>query len=255
MLVVNDISQWKQIRGEIAREKSVGFVATMGNLHSGHGSLIERAKSENDVVILSIFVNPTQFNDAEDYARYPRTLADDMALADTYGVDYLFAPEKSALYPDDYRFQISENEISHYQEGAFRPGHFTGMLTIVLKLLLLANPDRAYFGEKDYQQLQLIKNMVSAFLLDIEVISCPIIREANGLPLSSRNRLLNAEEKVLANEFADIFKQTHHSCEEVIQSLQKAGIKVDYIEDRNNRRFAAVKTGRIRLIDNRSLVS
>lgn len=253
MQVINNITEWQQIRTALDPKLSIGFVATMGNLHAGHASLLQQARAQNDIVVLSIFVNPTQFNDAQDYQSYPRTQEADLLLAEKLNTDFVLMPERSSLYPDNYTYQISETEISQYQEGAYRPGHFTGMLTIVLKLLLLVQARRAYFGEKDYQQLQLIRGLAQAFFLNTEIIGCPIMRESTGLALSSRNNLLNTEERILAEKFAQTFQQTQISCADIIQQLTHAGIHVDYVEDRENHRCAAVKVGRIRLIDNRSL--
>lgn len=253
MTLITSIEEWKNIRHSISNHTTIGFVPTMGNLHRGHASLLQKARTENDIVVLSLFVNPTQFNEANDYKSYPRTLEEDLLIAKEHHVDYVLAPEESSLYPDEYRFRVSETEISQYQEGVFRPGHFTGMLTVVLKWLLLVQATRAYLGEKDYQQLHLVKNMAQAFFLSTDIIACPTIREEDGLPLSSRNRLLSAEERMLASQFAHIFQKTDKSCEAITNALLTAGIRVDYIEDRESRRFAAVKVGKIRLIDNRVL--
>ena len=146
----------------------IGFVPTMGNLHQGHLSLLERCCTENDISVLSIFINPTQFNNKNDYTNYPQTLEQDLALAEKAKVDYILMPTYSELYPDDFAYQVSETKISQELEGKFRPGHFTGMLTVVLKLLLLVKAHRAYFGEKDYQQLQLIRGMAKSFFLETE---------------------------------------------------------------------------------------
>jgi pantoate--beta-alanine ligase len=251
MQLIQRLSEWKTIRKNI--NKTIGFVPTMGNLHAGHASLLKRAHDENETTVLSLFVNPTQFNDKNDYQRYPRTLDADLALAQQIGVDYVLAPQYEDLYPDNYQYQVNENSISQIMEGEYRPGHFAGMLTVVLKLLSLVQAHKAYFGEKDYQQLQLIKGLTQAFFIDTEIIGCDIIREASGLPLSSRNNLLNTEEKQLAEKFANIFKQIQLPAQEITQQLINIGIKVDYIQDYDNRRFAAVKVGNIRLIDNRIL--
>ena len=251
MQIIDNIQDWQPLRQNLTSADSIGLVPTMGNLHAGHASLLHRARQENAIAVLSIFVNPTQFNEAQDYQMYPRTLDADLALAEQQGVDYVLLPAEADMYSDHYTYKIQETEISQHQEGIYRPGHFSGMLTIVLKLLLLAQPHRAYFGEKDYQQLQLIRGLAKAFFLNIDIIGCSIVREASGLPLSSRNSLLNMEEKKLAEQFAKIFQQLHLPCAEIIQQLTACGIQVDYVEDRDQRRFAAIRTGRIRLIDNR----
>ena len=252
MQTIYDIAEWQALREQIDPKHAIALVPTMGNLHAGHASLLDRARKENQIVVLSIFVR-TQFNETQDYKSYPRTLAADLMMAEQLGVDYVFIPDKEAMYPDGFSFKITESTISQYQEGKYRPGHFAGMLTIVLKLLLLVQPQHAYFGEKDYQQLQLIRGLCQAFFLNINIVACPILREDTGLPLSSRNNLLTPAEKELAHHFAKIFQQLQLSCEEVIQELTQAGIVVDYIEDLNQRRFAAVRTGRVRLIDNREI--
>src|SRR5262249_39761740 len=158
---------------------------TMGHLHVGHLSLCHRAKIENDVTVVSIFINPTQFNEANDFKSYPRTLEQDKTLLMEADIDYVFVPETEAIYRDNYEMVVSESLLSTCLEGEFRPGHFNGMLTVVLKLLNLIHPTRAYFGEKDYQQLLLIKKMVEAFFLPIEIIGCPILRDTDGVAFSS----------------------------------------------------------------------
>lgn len=253
MKIVNKTADWQAIRANIPSAQSIGFVPTMGCLHEGHLSLLKNARVNNDCLVLSMFVNRTQFNDEKDYLNYPRVFEQDVLLAQEADVDYLLMPEHTDLYPDSYTYQVVETLNSLTMEGAYRPGHFQGMLTVVLKLLLLVKPQRAYFGEKDYQQLTLVQGLVKAFFLDTEIIPCSIIREASGLPLSSRNKLLNVEEKRLAEKFAETFKQTDLSAEKIAQQLEKLGITVEYVQDVDSRRFCAVKIGNIRLIDNREL--
>ena len=249
MKVVESISEWQNIRSSIQKPKTIGFVPTMGNLHQGHFSLFQKSLEENQLTVGSIFVNPTQFNQPEDYLNYPKTLEHDIDKLTELGVDYCLIPTQEELYVDDFHFQVTENNISLTMEGQHRPGHFTGVLTVVMKLLQLIKPHKSYFGMKDYQQLKLIQGMVQAFFMDTEVIGCPIIREESGLACSSRNNRLNNDEKKLAEQFASIF----HQCLD-IASTQKAlnalGIDVEYIEDREGQRFIAVKIGDIRLIDN-----
>lgn len=252
MKVINNITEWQNVRNQFDGS-SLGFVPTMGNLHPGHASLLEKAREENDFVVLSIFTNPTQFNNPKDFEKYPKTLTEDFQLAKSLKVDYVFAPTVESLYPDNYQYRVTENFLSLDKEGEYRPGHFTGMLTIVLKLLLLIKPHRVYFGEKDYQQLQLVKGLVRAFFLNIDVIQCPTIRDLTGLPLSSRNSLLTTQQWPLAIKFAEIFAKTHLPCEQIQRELEKQSISVDYLLDQNQRRFIAVKIGDIRLIDNREL--
>ena len=253
MQIIHNINEWRAIRENIPRDQSIGFVPTMGCLHAGHMSLLNQARLNNDYVILSLFVNRTQFNEEKGYLNYPRVQEQDIQLAEQANVDFLFVPEHAELYPDDYTYQILETLKSQNMEGAHRPGHFQGMLTVVLKLLLLIKAQRAYFGEKDYQQLELVQGLVKAFFLDTQIVPCPIIREASGLPLSSRNNLLSAEEKQIAAKFAAIFKQTNLPADEIIQQLNSAGIKVEYVQEELGRRFCAVKVGNIRLIDNRTV--
>lgn len=249
------ISTLEDLRAVLSAQPStaLGFVPTMGALHAGHEALLSRAVAENQITLLSIFVNPTQFDDPNDYQQYPINLARDIEIAESLGIDYCFAPSDPAiLYPDHYTYQVMENTHSLLMEGAMRPGHFNGMLTVVLKLLLLIRPRRLYLGEKDYQQLTLIQGMAAAFFLDVEIIGCPTVRDAQGLALSSRHARLNAAEKALAYRFAQHF----HTCE-TIEALQKAldndGIQIEYIHEINNRRYIAVKIGDIRLIDNKEI--
>ena len=232
------------------KNHSIGFVPTMGNLHEGHVSLIQQSKQQNDKTVLSIFINPTQFNNADDFNRYPKTVEQDKALAKKHGVDEIILPDYNLLYPDNYNYKITECNISKILEGQYRPGHFDGVLTVVLKLLLIIKPTRAYFGEKDYQQLVLVKNMVKSFFVETDIVGCPTVRNKQGLPLSSRNSLLTPEQYKQANYFPAIFHNKNLSCQEITEKLKRAGFEVDYIEDYNNRRFAAVKIGNIRLIDN-----
>jgi len=227
----------------------IGFVPTMGALHQGHISLIEKSTSENDITVVSIFVNPTQFNNVDDLRKYPNQLKLDIKILEGKKVNYLFMPDFNELYPDNYKYKIEETELSKLLCGAFREGHFTGVLTVVMKLLNIVNPSRAYFGEKDYQQLLLVRGMVKAFFLDVEIVGCPIVREVDGLALSSRNLGLTDKERAKAGIFSKLLK-SDLSDEEVKSELEKNGFKVDYIESKFNRRFGAVYLGKVRLIDN-----
>ncbi len=177
------------------RRLSVGFVPTMGYLHEGHKALIERAKLQNDVTVVSIYVNPTQFGPNEDYDRYPRDLDRDMSVCEELGVDVVFTPSDREMYPEGFRTEVYVKGISDVLEGKFRPGHFKGVATIVLKLLNVVQPDRAYFGEKDYQQLKMIERMVRDLLLPVEIVPVEVIREPDGLACSSRNVYLSKEER------------------------------------------------------------
>lgn len=249
MKIYHNLNEWQHARREIAQSVSIGFVPTMGNLHIGHESLFLTSVRENDCTIASLFINPTQFNQSSDFAQYPRTLDDDLEIIAQAGVDYCFIPDEHMMYPDGYRFQIDEIEYSNQMEGLHRPGHFKGVLTVVMKLLHLAKPHRAYFGEKDYMQQQLIRDMVNAFFLDIEIKTCPTIREVSGLACSSRNNRLSAAARKKADQFAKIFHDDL-SCNQIVEQLTAIGVDVEYVEEYQNRRFAAVVVDGIRLIDN-----
>jgi pantoate--beta-alanine ligase len=226
----------------------VGFVPTMGALHSGHRSLLERARAENDRVVLSIFVNPSQFDDPGDLECYPRTLEADLALAEGLA-DHVLAPEPKEMYRDDYRYRMSEHYLSARLEGARRPGHFDGVLTVVLKLLNIVRPDRAYFGEKDRQQLDLVQGMARALFLPVEIVACPTVRDADGVALSSRNRRLSPTARERAAAFPQILRASADAGSAATE-LAKAGFGVDYVEDQGGHRLAAVRIEDIRLIDN-----
>ncbi len=248
MKVFKDKEFWLSERKFLAG-KTIGFVPTMGALHKGHLSLIEKSLSDNDITVVSIFLNPTQFDNASDLENYPKLLEQDIALLERSGVDYLFNPEYNYLYPDNYKYQILETELSNILCGASRPGHFKGVLTVVMKLFNIIKPKRAYFGEKDYQQLELIKGMVNAFFMDVEIVPCPIVRESDGLAMSSRNLRLTPSEREIAPKFYEILS-SNLSDEAVIEELEKIGFRVDYITSINNRRYGAVYLGKVRLIDN-----
>ena len=196
MKVINTIKELKTLLGECrAAGKSIGLVPTMGALHAGHASLVDRAVRENDVVVVSIFVNPTQFNDKNDLKNYPRTLEADCALLEKIGAAVAFAPEVEEMYPTEDTRRFSFAPLDTVMEGACRPGHFNGVAQIVSKLFYAVEPDRAYFGEKDFQQLAIIREMVRQLALPLEIVGCPIVRETDGLAMSSRNTLLSADER------------------------------------------------------------
>ncbi len=250
MKTFDDLDSWSEVRRTaIAPGARVGFVPTMGALHAGHASLLERARRECDVVVLSIFINPTQFDNREDLTGYPRTPGADLAWAEKLGVDYAILPDESRIYPDGYRYQIGEKELSRELCGAHRPGHFDGVLTVVMKLLNIVRPHRAYFGEKDAQQLELVQGMVAAFFMDIEIVSCPTLREEDGLAMSSRNARLSPEARRAARLFPELLLSALPGGE-VARRLEEKGFKVDYIADRGDRRYGAVHIGGVRLIDN-----
>lgn len=246
--IVSTPTEWRSLRKSLAG-RSVGFVPTMGNLHEGHIDLCRRARAENDIVVASIFVNPTQFNQTSDFEKYARTLAADKKLLEEAGVDYLFHPDAKDMYPDGYSVKVGEEEIAKELEGAFRPGHFTGMLTVVMKLLNIIGADRAYFGEKDFQQLLLVKKMVSALFMPVEIIACPTVRAQNGLALSSRNARLTPEQLEKAPLLAELL-QSDMSDAAVMKKLEEAGFKPEYVDTRWGRRLAAAWLGDVRLIDN-----
>lgn len=248
--VIHTVSDWRALRAKFLYEgKSIGFVPTMGALHPGHASLFEAASRECDVVLASVFVNPTQFDDKWDYENYPRMLDKDCSLMDAAGVTYVFAPSAAEMYPNGTRYAVTESEFSKLLCGAHRPGHFDGVLTVVMKLLQIAGADRAYFGEKDYQQLQLIRGMCQAFFLETDIVPCPIIRDADGLAMSSRNARLSPEERKLAPSFNHILREAG-SPEQAKAQLEAQGFAVDYVEDREGRRYGAIRLGKTRLIDN-----
>ena len=220
--------------------KSIGLVPTMGALHAGHASLIRRSVSENDITVVSDFVNPTQFNDPNDLLRYPRTFEADCQLVEAIGADYIFYPSVEEMYPEADTRTFSYPPIDSVMEGPRRPGHFNGVCQIVSKLFYAVNPDRAYFGEKDFQQIAVIKAMVADLKIPVTICPCPIVREADGLALSSRNALLSADERVLAVNISKIlfaskeFALTHTVDETlafVVDSINAhEGLEVEYYE-------------------------
>jgi pantoate--beta-alanine ligase len=249
MQIYHNLQEWMLVRKNLPSHLSIGFVPTMGNLHMGHSSLLATSSRENDITVASVFVNRTQFNQKDDYNKYPRTLDNDLEQLEKNNIDYCIIPNEQEIYADDFRYQIHETKRSEILEGEFRPGHFTGVLTVVMKLFNLVKPDRCYVGEKDYQQYLLIRDMAKAFFMDIEIISCETIREPGGLALSSRNSRLNQDAHGLADKFASILRDKS-SCEEIVTKLDALNIKVEYVKDYNNRRLAAVIIDDVRLIDN-----
>jgi pantoate--beta-alanine ligase len=249
MRVHRNLKDWRAVReGTDYAGGSTGFVPTMGALHTGHRALLARARADNDRVVLSIFVNPTQFNDPADLEKYPRTLEADLKLANGL-VDDVIVPTAAELYPDNYAYRVTEEKFSRELEGAHRPGHFDGVLTVVLKLLNLVQPNRAYFGEKDWQQLRLVEGMVRALLLSVEIVPCPTERDVDGLALSSRNRRLSHPARVRAAQFPLILRSAR-TVEAAAETLKSAGFGVDYVEDRDGVRLGAVRIENVRLIDN-----
>lgn len=220
--------------------KTIGLVPTMGALHAGHASLVKRAVAENDVVVVSDFVNPTQFNDKNDLLKYPRTLDADCKLLEECGASFVFAPSVEEIYPEPDTRQFSYAPLDTVMEGKFRPGHFNGVCQIVSKLFLIVEPTRAYFGEKDFQQLAIIREMVRKYPFNLEIVGCPIVREVDGLALSSRNARLSDEQRIQALQisktlFASVeYAQTHTLAETkafVESAISTAeGLRLEYFE-------------------------
>ena len=251
MIAVFDrIPAWRDRRAcDRRRGITLGVVPTMGALHDGHLSLVERSRAENDRTLVTIFVNPTQFDDAADFDAYPRAHQRDLELLEAAGVDFVLLPRAGEMYADGFRYRVSETELSTILEGVHRPGHLAGMLTVVLKLLNIAAADRAYFGEKDWQQLSLVRGMAEAFFLPTAIVACPTVRESTGLALSSRNARLSADERERAAVLHRVLTSAS-TTDEAIDQLADAGFAVDYVDDHDGRRLAAVRLSGVRLIDN-----
>lgn len=272
--VKSQVKEWKN------QGLSIGFVPTMGFLHEGHGSLIEKAKSENDKVIVSIFVNPTQFGPNEDLDKYPRNLEGDKTLVTSKGGDLIFAPEVNEMYPEEIYTFVNTSVLDNNLCGLKRPGHFRGVCTVVSKLFNIVNPHKAYFGKKDYQQLAIIKKMVKDLNFDIEIIGCEIIRSEKGLALSSRNSYLSDLEKeeslilsktlkLMADKIATGEKNSKILIDFAIENIHSvASTKVDYIKIVNNETMedleiinrnalialAVFINDKVRLIDNLEII-
>lgn len=276
MKVIRTISELRQELSTLRETgKKIGFVPTMGALHQGHASLVKRAVEENDVAVVSVFVNPTQFNDKNDLKNYPRDLQADCKLLETIGASIVFAPEVEEMYPEPDTRTFGFAPLDTVMEGACRPGHFNGVAQIVSKLFYAVEPDRAYFGEKDFQQLAIIRAMVKQLNIDVEIIGCPIVRESDGLALSSRNMLLTSEERQRAltisrTLFASVEYAATHTLAETKSYVEEAinateGLQLEYFqivdgdslqevakwEDSNYLvGCIALFCGKIRLIDN-----
>lgn len=211
MKLVSTIAELQALLSEARQQGlTIGLVPTMGALHEGHASLVRRSAQENAVTVVSIFLNPTQFNDKTDLAKYPRTLEADCALLEACGAAIAFAPSVEEIYPEPDTRQFSYPPTDSVMEGAFRPGHFNGVCQIVSKLFVMTSPDRAYFGEKDFQQIAVIRRMVDDLQLNLQIVPCPVIREESGLAMSSRNTLLTSDERQTASHIYQTLKQ---SCE------------------------------------------
>lgn len=256
--------------------KTIGFVPTMGALHAGHIALVKRAVAENDICIVSIFVNPTQFNNITDLEKYPRNLERDAKLLENAGCELIFAPESDMIYNSDEisnRFEFDFGGLDTVMEGKFRPGHFNGVVQIVSKFFQLIQPNKAYFGEKDFQQLAIIHNMVNILNFDVEIVDCPIIRESSGLAMSSRNERLTAEQCKKAVEISKVLFESRNFAAQlspkkltrwVIDKINTVHeLEVEYYEIVNSITLQplvswsepavgciAVYCGKVRLIDN-----
>jgi pantoate--beta-alanine ligase len=258
------------------RKNSVGFVPTMGALHKGHISLVEEALRQTDSVIVSIFVNPTQFNDLIDLKNYPRNLSKDLELLSVYPkLEVVFAPEVDDIYPKKDKRVFDFGNLDKVMEGAYRPGHFNGVAQIICKLFDLVKPHKAFFGQKDFQQVTIVKNIVKQFKFNVEIVSCPIIREADGLAMSSRNQMLTPLEREHAATISQVLFEAKRKASEMdVENLKEWTIFtlnkdplirveyfeiVDFLELRSIKSWSqpggkvgciAVKIGKIRLIDN-----
>ena len=276
MLVVETINQLHAFLAAARSEgKSIGLVPTMGALHEGHASLVERCVKENDVTVVSVFVNPTQFNDKGDLERYPRTLEADCALLSALGTDCVFAPSVEEVYPKPDTRVFDFDPLDKVMEGVYRPGHFNGVAQIVSKLFMYVEPTRAYFGEKDFQQLAIIREMVRQQGFALEIVGCPIVREADGLAMSSRNTLLTPEQRVTALAiskalFESVKYAETHTLSETKQMVEQAiadteGLELEYYEVVDGNTLQSVTAwddtdyivgcitvycGKVRLIDN-----
>ncbi len=277
METIEKINQLQKKLQKLKKQgKTVGFVPTMGYLHPGHLSLMELASKENDIVVISIFVNPTQFGPSEDYEKYPRDMERDSKLAEEAGVDYIFHPSNEEMYRKDHKTYVNVEDLESVMCGKFRPGHFRGVCTVVLKLLNIVCPTRAYFGKKDYQQLVIIKKMAEDLNLDVDIIGGDIVREKDNLALSSRNKYLSTEERKNATVLYKSLKLAENLIKEgkTAGKVKKEAInylksnkyvkKVDYFDIREKDNLkevrgipsrevlaaAAIWTGNTRLIDN-----
>jgi len=247
--IIKSIQEMIKYRKSLGSQASIGFVPTMGGLHDGHFTLIETSLSENEITIASIFLNPTQFNNPNDLKTYPSNMSEDFGSLEELGVDIVFTPSFDDIYPDGYHYKVSENDFSNELCGAHRPGHFDGVLSIVMKLFNITQPTRSYFGEKDFQQLKLIKGMVTAFFIDTTIVPIPTVREKDGLALSSRNRNLSDEARNLAPKIYGALVGSA-SAAEASEKISQLGFDVDYVVDKGERRFAAASIENVRLIDN-----
>lgn len=249
MKIFSRFFDWQAWRA--AQSGSVGFVPTMGNLHAGHASLVKASLAENDQTVVSIFVNPTQFNSAKDFETYPKTWAQDVELLESQGVSALWAPLPEEMYPQGFAHKISRTGEAKILCDAHRPGHFDGVLTVVAKLLAQVKPAAAYFGEKDYQQLAYIRAMAQDFFFDVAIKSGATLREPSGLAMSSRNnRLSPVARKTAAKVYEWISVDGDVTRESLAAKMQPLGMELEYLEEHWGRRFVAFWLEGVRLIDN-----
>lgn len=255
--------------------KTIGFVPTMGALHEGHLDLMRRAKKENDILVVSIFVNPIQFNNPEDLKKYPRNFEEDRALLESVKCDLLFSPGVKEMYPETVQTSYDFGKLENVMEGAFRPGHFNGVAVVVEKLFDIVNPDKAYFGEKDFQQLAIIKKLVEMKNIPVEIVPCPTVREKDGLAMSSRNERLTSEERLMASFIYETLNDAKSWVDDLTPDEVKLKLKnqfadqpkfqLEYFEIADDkelqaisdwkqapgiRGFLAANLGNVRLIDN-----
>jgi len=248
MRIFTSIAQWQTFRVSL-QNNPLGFVPTMGALHQGHLSLVETSRENNAFTVVSVFINPKQFDDNDDFEAYPIDGPRDLQQLEKAGVDAVLIPDAAQIYADDYLFKVTESDFSQRLCGACRPGHFDGVLTVMMRLLNLVRPDNAYFGEKDYQQLQLIRDMAAAFFMPVNIVACATVREADGLAMSSRNQRLDTRQRKKAPLLYAALKQSK-SAQQARDTLTRKGFDVDYVEDIAGRRVAAARLGNTRLIDN-----
>ncbi len=279
MKLITSVAELQDLMAAMkSANKTIGFVPTMGALHDGHLQLVKRAVEENDTCVVSVFVNPTQFNDKNDLEHYPRTLEKDAALLKGVGCGVVFAPRAEDFYSEEEMnstFKFNFGGLDEVMEGKFRPGHFNGVVQVVSKLFKAVNPTRAYFGEKDFQQLAIIRRMVDVMNFDVEIVGCPILREESGLAMSSRNGLLSVEERELAADISKVLKEsvqfvTMTSVDQLREATIAAinnrdGLEVEYFDIVDGKTLQNVNSwddapyivgcitvycGKVRLIDN-----
>lgn len=278
MRLVKTARELEQLLSQVRNGKTVGFLPTMGALHEGHLTLARRVVKENDIAVCSVFVNPTQFNNKTDLETYPRNVEADARMLEEVGVDFVFAPEAEEFYTKaemEQRFQFDFGGLDEVMEGKFRPGHFNGVVQVVSKLFRIVKPQRAYFGEKDFQQLAIIRRMVDVMKFDILIVGCPIVREASGLALSSRNALLTEDQRKLAANIHAVLKESTlfynqtsvkelHDC--AIAAINRhEGLEVEYFDIVDGKTLKSIENwrdsdyvvgcitvycGKVRLIDN-----